>query len=86
MVSDSIERGSALCSQYADDTILFLDGSERSLNGVTEELNEFSEQSGLKLNWEKTSCLPLGSLNPPETPTDRSGGRGNIKWVNDIFF
>ena len=71
-------------SQYADDTILFLDGSERSLNGVTEELNEFSEQSGLKLNWEKTSCLPLGSLNQTETPANRAGGRVNIKWVNEI--
>ena len=40
-------------SQYADDTILFLDGSEHSLNGATEELNTFSTQSGLKLNWEK---------------------------------
>ena len=37
-------------SQYADDDILFLDGTERSLRGATEELAYFSTQSGLKLN------------------------------------
>ena len=71
-------------SQYADDTILFLDGSEHSLNGATEELNTFSTQSGLKLNWEKTSCLPLGSLNPPEHSNENIVNK--IKWVDEIKF
>ena len=53
-------------SQYADDTIIFLDGSKNSILGVVEELSEFSMQSGLKLNWEKTSCMPIGSLIPQE--------------------
>ena len=69
-------------SQYADDTILFLDGSRRSLCGAAEELDEFSKQSGLKLNWEKTSCLPLGSLRPFDITTHPLVS--NIKWVSEI--
>ena len=66
-------------SQYADDTILFLDGSERSLNGVIEELTAFSKQSGLNLNWEKTVCLPLGTLNPPDELDNNVIAK--FKWV-----
>ena len=40
-------------SQYADDTILFLDGTDTSVTGAIEELNEFGLQSGLKINIEK---------------------------------
>ena len=69
-------------SQYADDTILFLDGSERSLNGIIEELTAFSKQSGLKLNWEKTACLPLGRLNPPDEFDINVMHK--FKWVREI--
>ena len=72
----------ARISQYADDTILFLDGSERSLIGVVEELSTFSAQSGLKLNWEKTSCLSLGSLNPPTCAENYLVNK--IQWVEEI--
>ena len=47
-------------SQYADDTILFLDGTKRSIEGSIEELNKFGLQSGLKINIEKTSCMAIG--------------------------
>ena len=69
-------------SQYADDTILFLDGSERSLNGATEELAKFSSESGLKLNWEKTSGLFIGSQNSPDYSSNELIKK--IKWVDEI--
>ena len=69
-------------SQYADDTIIFLDGSKNSMHGVAEELSEFSSQSGLKLNWEKTSCMPIGLLVPPEMSENSVVKK--IKWVNEI--
>ena len=40
-------------SQYADDTQIFLDGSEMSLRKTLEKLNSFYTMSGLKLNIEK---------------------------------
>ena len=49
-------------SQYADDTIMFLDGSDSSVSGAIEELNEFGKHSGLRINVEKTSCMTIGSL------------------------
>ena len=49
-------------SQYADDTILFLDGSYESLKGAMQELDNFARISGLKVNVSKTSCLPIGTL------------------------
>ena len=72
----------ARISQYVDDTILFLDGSERSLIGVVEELSTFSAQSGLKLNWEKTSCSSLGSLYPPTCAENYLVNK--IQWVEEI--
>ena len=68
-------------SQYADDTILFLDSCERSLLGATEELSKFSAQSGLRLNWEKTSCMFLGAGNPQQSS---NAVVNKIKWVNEI--
>jgi len=47
-------------SQYADDLILFLDEPE-SVTGAISEIEKFSSTSGLKLNVEKTKCLPIGN-------------------------
>ena len=69
-------------SQYADDTILFLDNSERSLIGATEELTAFSSQSGLKLNWNKTSCMSLGPVTNPCVSSNSATNQ--IKWVDEI--
>lgn len=49
-------------SQYADDTILFLDGTNKSISGSIDELTRFGQQSGLKINVEKTSCMAIGTL------------------------
>ncbi|KAK3084078.1 hypothetical protein FSP39_007782 [Pinctada imbricata] len=46
--------------QYADDTCLFLDGSEKSLKSALDLLFQFSKFSGLKPNIEKTQVIWIG--------------------------
>ena len=48
-------------SQYADDTQVFLDGTEISLRNTLETLNAFYLMSGLKLNIDKTKAIWIGS-------------------------
>lgn len=50
-----------LISQYADETVLILDGSENSLNEAIKELNMFYALSGLKINLSKTQATWIGS-------------------------
>ena len=56
--------GSTECtlSQFADDTTLILDGSQKSLERSLYILERFGEISGLKVNCEKTEILWIGSL------------------------
>ena len=49
-------------SQYADDTTLILDGTDISANHSLGLLDSFAEISGLKVNYEKTEALWIGSL------------------------
>ena len=48
-------------SQYADDTSMFLDGSSESLNNILSELEDFANISGLKINFDKTQVVWIGS-------------------------
>ena len=48
-------------SQYADDTTLFLDGSEKSFLEALKIVESFSSISGLKLNNSKTEALWTGA-------------------------
>ena len=48
-------------SQFADDTTVILDGSDDSLNHTLEELEKFSKISGLKINYDKTQIVWIGS-------------------------
>jgi hypothetical protein len=48
-------------TQYADDTTLILDGSERSLENAFKTLQVFREMSGLKINIDKTVAVWIGS-------------------------
>ena len=63
-------------SQYADDTQIFLDGSEQSLRNTLKVLKLFYTLSGLKVNMDKTSSVWIGSMADsdlvlcPETPLD----------------
>ena len=49
------ESNEVKISQYADDTLLFLNNTSGCLQGALEELKTFSEASGLHLNIEKNS-------------------------------
>ena len=51
-----------LSSQYADDTWLALDPMEENINNALSELAEFSEFSGLTINYEKSMAFILGPL------------------------
>ena len=49
-----------LLSQFADDTTIFLDGTENSLNEALKILKTFAIASGLKLNSSKTRAIWIG--------------------------
>ena len=49
-----------MIGQFADDTSLYLNGTEKSLEALLEILSDFEEVSGLKLNIQKhKSCLAM---------------------------
>lgn len=48
-------------SQFADDTSLILDGSEKSFNEALQVLDTFGQRSGLKINNDKTNVIWIGS-------------------------
>ena len=57
----NIDNQDILLSQFADDTALCLDGSEESFNESVRVLTMFAEMSGLKINFQKTQVVWLGS-------------------------
>ena len=57
----SINNNQIKISQYADDTTLILNGSEKSLTTAIRIIEKFSKISGLRLNNEKTKALWIGS-------------------------
>ena len=57
----SVKETEIRISQYADDTTLILDGSERSLTEALGILESFSKVSGLRLNAKKTEALWISS-------------------------
>ena len=57
----SIRSIEYLISQFADDTTLTLDGSEKCLYAVLGKLSFFARFSGLKINAEKTRLIWIGS-------------------------
>ena len=54
-------------SQYADDTTLFLDGSEKSLQASLDALDSFSKISRLKINNTKTEAMWIGKVHQGTT-------------------
>ena len=44
-------------TQYADDTTVILDGSEKSLEQVVKTLDTFQQMCGLKINHQQTSAV-----------------------------
>ena len=51
-VSNLKQKKLKLC-QYADDTHILLDGSEKSVRNTVKLLNNFNQISGLKVNYSK---------------------------------
>ena len=64
-------------SQFADDTALYLDGSQTSLEESIRMLNIFARLSDLKMNNEKTNIIWLGSKKNSE---DRYMRDMNFTW------
>ena len=50
-----------LISQFADDKSIYLDGSRESFENVIKILTEFALWSGLKINYDKSQVVWLGS-------------------------
>ena len=63
-------------SQYADDTQLFLDGTEQSLKETLNVLKLFYLMSGLKINVEKTRAIWIGNY---VRNTNSTGLWGHLK-------
>ena len=49
------------------------------INGAVNEIKAFSAISGLKINIDKTKCLPIGT-----SDTGRTSNEHGIKYVNEL--
>ena len=78
-LADDVE---ALLSQFADDTSLFLDGTERCFKACVNSLEYFTELSGLKMNFEKTQIVWIGSTKNSDVRFMRDK---NFIWNPGIF-
>ena len=78
----NIDNREFLLSQYADDTQVFLDGSEKSLREALMILDTFYKMSGLKINVEKTKAIWIGSLSHSE---NRLCQRYKLDWTQGPF-
>jgi hypothetical protein len=45
--------------QYADDTLIILEGEPRQIHFLKSVINTFSEVTGLKVNFQKSMMLPI---------------------------
>ena len=54
-------------SQFADDTSLFLDGSQESFETCVHTILEYAKYSGLAMNFDKTKVVWFGCAIPPDT-------------------
>ena len=66
-------------TQYADDTSVILDGTERSLKEAITEINAFYKLSGLKMNLSKTQITWIGSK---KYSADKLCNELNLIWTN----
>ena len=56
-----VKDNSFLLSQFADDATLYLDGKEESFRESVNVLVIFASMSGLKINFDKTNAVWIGS-------------------------
>ena len=69
-------------SQFADDTSIILDGSEKSLNEALLELDWYAKLSGLNINFTKTQVVWIGSK---KYSNDTLGQHRNLSWGKTSF-
>ena len=78
-VAENVET---LLSQFADDTSLFLDGSKKGFEACVQCLEKFTDISGLKMNFEKTQIVWIGSRKNSDVRYMRDK---NFIWNPGIF-
>ena len=78
----SVDNSEFLISQLADDTTLFLDGSEICFKSCMSLLDDFAKISGLSINYTKTLAVKIGM---DENLTYDLGDK-NIQWQTDGKF
>ena len=66
-----------LLSQFADDTQMFLKGTEHALNASLVVLENLEKVSGLKINFEKSECYKIGSIRNDRREINTIH---NVKW------
>ena len=71
-----------LTSLYADDTTIFLDGTEKSLECTMSVLKFYAKASGLHINIEKTRVIWAGSMKGSNTKLCKEI---NLNWTQGTF-
>ena len=61
IIGINIDSYTFLMNQLADDTCMFLDGTEESLKACLDLYHDFSKCSGLRINLSKTKAIWIGS-------------------------
>ena len=69
-------------SQFADDTMVFLNGSEKSLNETLISLNKYAAASGLKVSASKTRAVWIGSQ---KFSGETFNHRLKLDWIQNDF-
>ena len=77
-----IEGIEFLFAQFADDTTILLDGTQRSLQATLNTLEIFGSMSGLKMNKEKTKLVWLGRK---KHSREKLAIDSNMHWGNTEF-
>ena len=57
-----IDNKEVKISQYADDTVLFTDGSKSSIDNIISVLHAYQNISGLFINYDKSVLFPVGAF------------------------
>ena len=67
-------------SQYADDTSLTMHFCNESINATFDIFDDFGKSSGLKINYNKTEILRMGSM---KSSNSRLYTAKEVSWSND---
>ena len=71
----------SLLNQFADDTDLTLEDSQEMVQAALKKFQQFEKQTGLKVNYDKTSLYRIGSLRHSKAEYYT---QPDIKWCNQI--